>query len=320
MLNSFNKVLLEYNDAKSSKFADHPLGELVRKEIPDSIRRIIDKERYKVWGSVGQGNWSEIPWIAIFDILITKTAQSGYYPVFLFKEDMSGFYLSIAQGIIEVKKKHKRDYIEILRERAKYFRTQLDDIPVDFQIWKIDLSNGKALRNGTGYEAGSICAKFYQKGVSLGEGQIEEDISTILNIYNQLVFDESRMVLESDPEEDEVIFEGYEDLTKFRFHKKIERNHALTKKVKETQKYTCKVCEFNFEKIYGEIGEKFIEAHHLVPISNLGGIRIKLNVLNDFVVLCANCHRMIHKTDDPSDIESFKTLIKKGRDSNQKSS
>ncbi len=64
------------------------------------------KGTYK--GSAGAGNWSATPWIAILDILITDTPQSGYYPVFLFRDDMSGFYLSLNQGVTDIRLKYKR--------------------------------------------------------------------------------------------------------------------------------------------------------------------------------------------------------------------
>ena len=39
------------------------------------------------------------------------------------------------------------------------------------------------------------------------------------------------------------------------------------------------------------------------------GVPVKYNVASDFAVLCANCHRMIHRTSDPSDLEGFRKLI-----------
>jgi 5-methylcytosine-specific restriction enzyme A len=53
-----------------------------------------------------------------------------------------------------------------------------------------------------------------------------------------------------------------------------------------------------------------IEAHHLQPIASLEeGVPIKYDVASDFAVLCANCHRMIHRTPDPSDLAAFKAMI-----------
>ncbi len=74
---------------------------------------------------------------------------------------------------------------------------------------------------------------------------------------------------------------------------------------------TCQACDLNFGKRYGEIGDGFIEAHHLKPIGTLEeGVAIKYDVASEFAVLCANCHRMIHRTEDPSDLEGFKESLK----------
>jgi hypothetical protein len=36
------------------------------------------------------------------------------------------------------------------------------------------------------------------------------------------------------------------------------------------------------------------------------GVAVTYDVAADFAVLCANCHRMIHKSDDPSDLNKFR--------------
>jgi len=59
----------------------------------------------------------------------------------------------------------------------------------------------------------------------------------------------------------------------------------------------------DFEECYGKIGKGFIEAHHLRSIATLEeGVAVTYDVAADFAVLCANCHRMIHRTDDPSNL------------------
>nr|WP_285801181.1 HNH endonuclease [Exiguobacterium sp. s193] len=57
---------------------------------------------------------------------------------------------------------------------------------------------------------------------------------------------------------------------------------------------SCKVCNFNFEMMYGEHGKDFIEIHHIKPLSTLSKA-IKVNPKTDLVPLCSNCHRMIHR-------------------------
>ena len=55
----------------------------------------------------------------------------------------------------------------------------------------------------------------------------------------------------------------------------------------------CQVCGFSFGETYGDLGESFIECHHLTPVSELkAGATTNLS---DLVVVCSNCHRMLHR-------------------------
>jgi hypothetical protein len=45
------------------------------------------------------------------------------------------------------------------------------------------------------------------------------------------------------------------------------------------------------------------------PISELKGQRVSLDPAHDFAVLCANCHRMIHRFEHPEDIEAFRKTL-----------
>lgn len=111
-------------------------------------------------------------------------------------------------------------------------------------------------------------------------------------------------------EEDEqcISDESFEEKKKLRYHKLIERNSNLSKRTKEIHGYTCIACGFNFIQKYGEIGTNYIEAHHLIPFSDLNE-NSKVSPKNDMTVLCANCHRMIHRLQNVSNIEEFKKII-----------
>ena len=54
----------------------------------------------------------------------------------------------------------------------------------------------------------------------------------------------------------------------------------------------CEVCGFDFAATYGERGEGYAECHHVLPLHVSGE---KENSIEDLAVLCANCHRMIHR-------------------------
>lgn len=55
----------------------------------------------------------------------------------------------------------------------------------------------------------------------------------------------------------------------------------------------CQVCTFHFERAYGELGRDYIEVHHVLPLHISGPRETKLE---DLAFLCANCHRMCHKS------------------------
>ncbi|SDE77650.1 5-methylcytosine-specific restriction enzyme A [Mucilaginibacter pineti] len=308
----FQNLLSDYQEAYNQPFAEHPLGKLISQAIPNAISKIItQKERYIVKGSNGKGNWTASPWIAIFDILITNTAQSGYYPVFLFRDDMSGFYLSLNQGVTDVKERYKRETKQVLKLKAEDFRAQIGMIPQNFSKIEIKLRTSKNSSSTYSqlYEAGNIVAKFYSAYDMPTDEQLQVDVKEILKIYELITYNEGLPTTPAEKENDEESYKGFEELRRFRFHKRIERNIQLSKKVKELQGYNCKVCNINFEKKYGVLGRKFIEAHHLKPIHKLLGEKIELDAKKDFTVLCSNCHSMIHKLDDPSDIEALKKIL-----------
>jgi 5-methylcytosine-specific restriction protein A len=54
----------------------------------------------------------------------------------------------------------------------------------------------------------------------------------------------------------------------------------------------CEICGFDFARTYGDQGAGYIEVHHSLPLHESGPVRTRLA---DLVLLCANCHRMIHR-------------------------
>ena len=50
----------------------------------------------------------------------------------------------------------------------------------------------------------------------------------------------------------------------------------------------------SFAEVYGDLGASYIEAHHRQPLSSLDEPRPPTSA--DFAMVCANCHRMLHRT------------------------
>ncbi|MER7045736.1 HNH endonuclease [Streptomyces jumonjinensis] len=71
------------------------------------------------------------------------------------------------------------------------------------------------------------------------------------------------------------------------------RRRKLAQVRKSGTPLQCEVCAFHFERTYGELGQGYIEVHHVLPLHISGPRETKLA---DLALLCANCHRMCHKS------------------------
>ena len=103
----------------------------------------------------------------------------------------------------------------------------------------------------------------------------------------------------------------YEKRVFLRAIRERNRKAVLLKKKKvfeQKGKLECEICGFDFEKIYGELGNQFCECHHTVPVSELGGVRS--TKLSDLAIVCANCHRIIHRSRPMIAIEDLKKVVK----------
>jgi len=79
-------------------------------------------------------------------------------------------------------------------------------------------------------------------------------------------------------------------------HLRRDRDHRLRQsKIAQAkargERVSCEICGFDFERVCGERGRGYIESHHIVPLHVSGPTATRLD---DLILICANCHRMIH--------------------------
>ncbi len=76
--------------------------------------------------------------------------------------------------------------------------------------------------------------------------------------------------------------------------------------------FLCSACDFNFEAVYGALGQEFIHVHHLKPI---GKIRKEYEVdpKTDLIPVCPNCHAMIHRLEPALTIQQLRDLLAKAK-------
>lgn len=187
---TLSRIISEYSQAKSEAFGGHPLASFIRDRSIRTIHEFatIDSSKYKITGSPGQGNWADIPWIAIFDREITTTATKGYYIVYLFTADMSGVYLSLNQGwtyyVDTYGRKTGREKIKMITDAWKVI---LSSRLSDFEVDKIDLNNRNNNSNlAQGYELGHICGKYYPINNFPTDEVLLRDLYNLLGVYREL--------------------------------------------------------------------------------------------------------------------------------------
>lgn len=113
--------------------------------------------------------------------------------------------------------------------------------------------------------------------------------------------------------EEEEIF-GVEGRLLARIHVFKERDKVFATRVKKFYKaknggkLTCEACGLDPVAMYGNMGERCLEAHHRVPIEQLQPDSITR--VDDMAVVCASCHRIIHSRKPCIPVEELAGTVK----------
>lgn len=70
----------------------------------------------------------------------------------------------------------------------------------------------------------------------------------------------------------------------------------------------CAACSLSMQTKYGELGESYIQVHHVTPVSRMPEGYV-VNPITDLVPLCPNCHAMVHRKDPPLTVEELRAAI-----------
>jgi HNH endonuclease len=154
----------------------------------------------------------------------------------------------------------------------------------------------------------------FKNSVVSGKGITATEVNTIYEYGFGTVGSIMRKLYEANnigfTEDDEGFPEGKLVLKQ---HLVRERNREVIKLAKERfiqqhGKLFCEVCEFDFNAHYGGIGEGYIEGHHTKPISEMA--ENEETKVEDIALVCANCHRMLHRKRPWLTINELKKLLR----------
>jgi 5-methylcytosine-specific restriction protein A len=149
------------------------------------------------------------------------------------------------------------------------------------------LSNLQSISTGRGFANGSALDRAVWNNFESRSKRVKEVASLII----KHVVDAP---LTDDEDEEEEEFAEGRVLT--RVHTRIERNrklrNALIRDRRKRDLLRCDACLTTNPTAHSRLDDAIFDAHHLIPIAALGSTKTKLK---DVALLCANCHRLIHR-------------------------
>lgn len=304
------KVAKEYSYERVKKFSGSDFANFVRKDLVTELKKhlLFNDIDYKCQGSVGQGQWASVPWLAIFDRVMTETATKGVYIVYLVNPINETVSLSLNQGTTSVYQQFGETRgREVLARRSQDLAELVPEFKTTFSQSKIDLSSNASLP--LGYEAGHVFGTTYSDK-SLNVSKFYSDLSIMLKLYRSVIDRGADTPL--DTIDSSLKISDVTEARKYILSRRIERAPNVRKKVFKIKPAICEGC--GLDPVLHYSVTKFdltpLEVHHSKAISHLAeGEERRYKVPDDFMVLCANCHKLIHRQKDSSDLETLRKRI-----------
>lgn len=183
MQRSFQFVLDNYLNGGRKVSSLEECHKVICQSLKKEISAFFPTNHWIVKGSTGQGNRSMCPWVAALNKKVTTSTMYGVYIVYLFRSDMSGFYLSLNQGITNFQIKYKNKKYEYAMKVADYFRSEIPHSI--FSTDEIVLLSHRGER-GFGYERTNILSKFYPSH-GFTDTELQHDLLKMKDVYDFLI-------------------------------------------------------------------------------------------------------------------------------------
>jgi MoxR-like ATPase len=179
-------VLNGYGPAKAGEFGKaSPMWD-VFKQLTEAIQKSEVVGRVSTltvtWGA-GQGQWARVTWVAILDSRETNTTQQGVYSVYLFRQDMSGVYLTLNQGVTQPRELSAEPRRQQLATKARQLRERCSELhQAGFNLDNhIDLRVDRGI--GADYEVSTVAYKLYEGGSVPPDAVLLKDLDRVLEAY-----------------------------------------------------------------------------------------------------------------------------------------
>ena len=186
-----SKFLQCYGEKRSGSFGKDAELSAVMNNLQEWLEHcpaVASRPSIKVKISVGQGGWTKTPWIALLDERETTTTQSGTYVVFLIAEDLSVTYLTLNQGMTELRSSlGQNGAVEEMLRVAQITR------PLVLELKKtgFEFDNNIDLHSTTGaarnYEIGTIVHFALPSNDLPDDMTISQKLESLLEAYDRII-------------------------------------------------------------------------------------------------------------------------------------
>jgi 5-methylcytosine-specific restriction protein A len=296
-----------------------PVDITITKDLPRLIEELVaasgrDPRRYRIYGSVGQLNWTlaYIPWVAILRRDITTSTERGFYVVLLFSQDMQNCFLSLNQGFTQFREAFGDKVGNKKIAHVAQLAIQNLHVPANLIAGPLDLSATNSL--GKGYESGAIVTRRYGVTDAVSRDQFREDLGQLLNLYDELaanlgnnLLDHLDLISSDDYQEAANEIATSASSTPLQAGSlpppskvagkqlgKYKRDPSMAARAIQAAGHQCEVDPAHLTFTSRKTKKPFVEAHHLIPMQCQSNFEVSLDVPENIVALCPGCHRKFH--------------------------
>lgn len=187
------RLIQIYPDRPPRLTADTELMRLqqeLNSEAAEFANTLCPNQHWKANASVGLGNWAEVPWIAIFDVRESTSAQSGVYPVLHFScDEVVGMRIGLGVSVSEFRDnladKAKEVHAEFSDgDRNQLRRAQFIDVVAGTEE-RVTFGSG---RRAVDYARGMIFERFVSlQDLQTSGDQLTDSLSVLLQVYKTWV-------------------------------------------------------------------------------------------------------------------------------------
>ena len=185
-------ILKNYTKVSNNEpLAQNPLANFIRTELPSQFKKEIPNSgKYFIKGSSGMGSWATIPWIGFLNRDISSTFKEGYYVAYIFKEDMSGFYLSLMFGVGNFRNFSREELLKISESLRSFIQACFPKIKFHSPMKLLRRYSKSNIASR--YEEAGIYNIEYKKDNLPSEKELINDLKLLLEIYD--VFHENNFI------------------------------------------------------------------------------------------------------------------------------